>query len=401
MESQMDEFNNGLTEDREFSQPESSAEYTVPAPETEFSQVSYEAVHSSQKESGMRKVRRMAYYAAAAAVSLGLLTATPPEPPKEIVEINDPNVTDFAVVKPEDPCTLYYNGFIYYNDVQDEAYEEFISKLSDMTFIDSGFYLVTPDGTETKLEPSPVSEFYRSAFVPGTHYSEDGSFDAYYLSEDGDSFMIPSGMEGYGNLDSFLESAAIEPFQEGSMLKEISSYEYDGKIYRLSASRNVEWLPPEQDIDLSVDIEPGDGTYSEMNYRLLFHPQSGDDHEYIFGEYDGFVLDEDWINDRLQYFFLASDQGLMAIPSFCTRWYDENGNFLKSGWTGIAERDIINWPYPSMERSGNDYIFTYSGPVRSDAADPAAAYYSIELMLIDASNGWKYIIESEKFPVTG
>ena len=45
-------------------------------------------------------------------------------------------------------------------------------------------------------------------------------------------------------------------------------------------------------------------------------------------------------------------------------------------------------------------VLRYDGPIHSGSTNPLAAYYSLEVVLRDASTGWTYLIESPQLPVT-
>ena len=81
------------------------------------------------------------------------------------------------------------------------------------------------------------------------------------------------------------------------------------------------------------------------------------------------------------------------------RWYDADHAFLHEGWDKVSSADGI-WPYPSVRHAGRDYIIEYDGLVLSSSPNEDAAYYSLELILMDVSTGWRYLIETEQIPIT-
>ena len=92
-------------------------------------------------------------------------------------------------------------------------------------------------------------------------------------------------------------------------------------------------------------------------------------------------------------------QGPTEESSFVTRWYDADHRFLHSGWYNVAPHSMT-WSHPELDQQGRDYVFTYEGPVCSKSSLPEAAYYSLELHVVDASTGWHYLIESEQIPIS-
>ena len=55
---------------------------------------------------------------------------------------------------------------------------------------------------------------------------------------------------------------------------------------------------------------------------------------------------------------------------------------------------------PTVSHEGRDFIVSYDGPVQSSSPNEDAAYYSLELNLVDVSTGWHYLIETEQVPIT-
>ena len=397
----MDEFNNGFSEEKEFSQPDLDSEYSTPEPEAEYTLFTQDTVYHTESGKSESRIRRVMLYTAAAAVAVGLLTETPPPktepepeptPVVEYVEVQSDSVICCAVVRPDDPCTLYYYERLDWNSHND---------FSNRNYISSNWYVVTEDGLETELDYIRHSEYDRDAFT-APDYEPDRYVSEYRLFGADESYDRNEllGWNGWGNQSVALLSSHIEPFQEGAFLKHVQRFEQDGEFRQMISTRRIEWLSPDPEIEVTMEAVPRDDQYSETHFRAVFRPREGDDHQFIFGEYPGFELDIDWINDNANFFYLASDQGALAIASFSTRWYNAEHQFLHSGWFNVASRDE-SWPFPSMEHVGRDYIFTYDGPVRSDAKDPSAAFYSVELHLVDATTGWHYLIESEQMPVTG
>lgn len=394
----MDEFNNGLSEDREFSQPDPDTEYTTPEPETEYTFAVQETVHRSESGNSESRIRRVMMYTAASAVAVGLLTASPapepepePEPAIEYVEVLPGNELIMAAVKPDEPDMLYFEEYINI-DRWPNLYSE--SHYS--------YYLVYADGTETELfrEYAP---FNRDGFIAREFWEsqDEEKLYAYRLYDSSETEMLRQlsadpEWSGYGNIDLRINCARIEGYEEGMQLKWVFQYREDDVYKQMTSTRPVTMLS-EPDVSITFEAVPRDDGYSDVHYQLVFHPRADDLHHYFFGDTEGDYRDIDDVNEHLYYY----GHGDTCIFSFCTRWYDADHQFLHSGWESVSIRgDAAWWPYPVVERSGRDIIFTYDGPVYSRAEDPAAAYYSLEMLVVDANSGWHYVFESEQLPVT-
>ena len=403
----IDEYSS-LSSAQEYSVPDIREEFTLPDRSQEYTVYEQTTAYTSGDGKKHSRVRRMILYTATAAVSVGLLATPAPEPepePEPIVEVEPFYDITCAVVRAEEPDRLYYDTF--YNYAASPAYGTEDSQ--GYEYIGERWFLVDPSGEEIEL---PLSDRVNSGFNRECFMPEEAFSPVYYESQPLYVYRMVGSLEGgqneamqywsdpawtnYGNLGVSMMCVRSDSLQEGSLLKFVFQFRQNGVLKQMTAIRPIDFMPPEPESIITMETAPRGEGYSDVRYRLVFHPSEGDDHRYFFGYTESEYEDSDYINAHIYYFSAAAT----CIQSFCTRWYDAEHQFLHEGWDSVASRDEFDWPFPVFHTEGRDTVFEYDGLVRSDAEDPAAAYYSVELHVIDASTGWHYVFESEQFPVT-
>ena len=381
----MDEFGSLLSPEQENNAPSPQTEFNDPTSQSELPSTTrredYGAGRREDDDGKRQRSKQLIRYVAAAAASAVLLAeAMPAAPPeREYVETESSIVISCAAVLPEEPEFLRFSDYLSAALPEAEAWER-------------ECYLVEPDGTETRLSTvRSDSEYSRSAYLRSGEYAAGGLYKLISLGEDTSAYSRDSGWMSSGNLGIHIFKAPIGAFREGSALKICEIYLHDGVYYRMSTLRPIDLLPPNPEITVSLEASPVGGGMSQAHFRAVFHPQEGDGHEYLFG--DG----------QLPYNSQAVQKNngawVVSLESFVTRWYDAEHRFLNEGLSNVVPMSV-QWPYPTVSRDGRDYILEYSGLVNSSSTNPDAAYYSLELNLVDASTGWHYLIESEQLPIT-
>ena len=338
----------------EYGPPDWEREFTPPAPED---RIDVPPDESARSAGGKKKIKRLIRYAATAAV-VGVMALEAAPAPLETVDVESYIEISCAAVMPEEPVVLRFEYLDYrslYDEVPSYGEEDF------------RYYIVYPDGREQELTVWNDTEYYRAVYCP-----EEVDFsEAVYSSEESEDSYFSL------NIGSEVRDALIEPYREGTTLKIVCSYKdkAEGVIKRMTSMREIGLLPRKEERTVTVEVTPGENGLSEVEFRAVLHPQEDEDFEYVFG------------------------QQAFSQMSFCTRWYDAQGDFLGEGWCLAAPSDG-DWPFPDAWLYGRDFVFIYQGPVRSSATDSAAAYYSLEMQITEESTGWHYIFESELIPVT-
>ncbi|MBO5496151.1 MAG: hypothetical protein J5967_02000 [Oscillospiraceae bacterium] len=415
----MDEYETRTGSDTEFnlakheySPPRQREEFSPPPPESEFSEIRAETVELRTRGKGSEAVKRIIRYSVTAAVSLGLLVEAPPPPP-EATEVPSAYGIATAAVLPEEPDVIYLKDFMrsphIYAKTLGEGDEPAVREWGDMfqwQNIRIEWYLVEPDGGEISLEGNEVeSRYVRSELSNMSEYSE---FDEDRISEyrvydtawpyDEPLFEDPE-WSLYGNLGYWNTAYRIPGgYREGLEAKLVIRFDYGGGHWKMVTQRPVDLMPPDADIPIRLEAEPLGNGYDQVFFQAVFRPQEGDDHDYVFRHRAITEEDEAYLDEHETSFFISDDY-FLTIASFATRWYDADHRFLGGGWENVAPRSMT-WPFPEVDQQGRDYVFTYDGPVCSESTLPEAAYYSLELHVIDASTGWHYLIESEQLPIS-
>jgi hypothetical protein len=356
----MDKNENRLSPGQEFHVPDGAAEYSLPKPETEFYTARREK--RSEGEAGKKpsRVRRLIRYTAAAVVSLSLLaeTAPPPAPEKEIVDIESNITITCAAVRPEEPGLLYYHDY---------------GGAPEYTMVRIRCFLVDAQGQETELDVGrPARSYTRHAYCPEAVFRTDqAAYKMFGNYEDAAPYLNDPDWIGYGNLSVHYSAAQLPENWEGGTLKVCHYYDGGDVLLRMTATREITPLPPDGTCSAELRAEPiGDG-HSEASFEAVYRPQPGDRHVYDF-----------W------------------TESLCTRWYDAAGAFLGEGWMNAAVKSWDGLARNFERRGDGSYVYSYAGTIQSDAEDPAAAFYSMELHVIDDTTGWHYLFESNQLPVT-
>ena len=355
----MDE-NERLSAGQEFHLPESAAEYSLPKPETEFAAPRRQARETGEAEKKPSRVRRLIRYTAAAAVSLSLLaeTAPAPVPEKEIVDIESKITIACAAVRPDEPGLLYYHDY-------GGAPEHSVVRIR--------CFLVDAEGQETEINAArPARDYTRHAYCPEAVFrTGQAAYKMFGNYEDAAAYLNDPAWIGYGNLSTYYSAAQLPADWEGCTLKVCHYYEGGDVLLRMSSTRPITLLPPDGTCSAELRAEPlGDGT-SQASFEAVYRPQPGDGHAYEF-----------------------------HTESLCTRWYDAAGAFLGEGWMNASVNAWDGWSRDFSRRGDGTYVYSYAGTIRSDAEDPAAAFYSVELHVIDDTTGWHYLFESQLLPVT-
>ena len=337
--------------DGEFSVPSLKDEYAPPAPE-EPKPIPPE---DEKRPGGSSRVRRLLRYGAAAVVTgMVVLTAAPAEPAEpEIVDVESYIAIECCGVTQDEPDVLRFRYMDYrsvYEDVPTYRDEDF------------HFLLVDPDGQETELTREKDPDLYRAVYCAEDEDVREAAYSA--VEFEGSYFNLNTGCEMW--------RADVGEVRPGSTLKIVCAYESEGVIKRMTSEREIVKLPLEMERSVTADVAGSEETTDLVGFSAVLHPTT--DYGYVLGD-------------------LA-----LSRMSFCTRWYDAQGNSLGEGWCFAAPTDA-EWPFPEVYLSGGDYVFSYYGTVRKAAADPAAAYYTLELMVIEETTGWPYRIESEKIPI--
>lgn len=356
------------THPREHDLPPWDSEYSLPAWTAEFSEPSLRGEHAPAPPEGlspeapdgeartgkMKRLRKLFRNLAAAAVMSGIVLTVAPKP-LEVVDVDSYIEIECCAVTPEKPEVLHFRYMDYrsvYEDVPTYSADSF------------QFFLVSPDGQETELTLWRDPVLYRPVYCPEDEPVQEAAYSS--QETEGTYFNLNTGCEMW--------CADIGPYEPGSSLKIVCAYESEGVIRRMTSTRRIVQMQALLEPSASAEITPNRGGIDQVYFQGTLHPAEDDDYEYVFGD-------------------LA-----FSRMSFCTRWYDDQGVFLGEGWCFAVPSDV-DWPFPDVYLAQNDYVFLYQGPVRRTAADPAAAYYSLELMIIEESTGWPYLLETELFPV--
>ena len=298
-----------------------------------------------------------------------------------------------AVVLPDEPELLRYS---FYG----------MDPLVGATDTSSRFYIMEPDGTETELSREgrqKDEEYSRLCFI----YLDDSldregnhSYKLFPYGEEASFYRNDSNWVEYGDIGFQTNRVPIAPVREDSALKIVHTYLLDGVWYRSVVTRKIGLLSSEPEISVSLTTEPlGDGL-SQARFRAVVHPREGDEHVYCFGRQDQLLAEHPDLLDEQE----TADGGLPiyyldSISSFCVRWYDAEHHFLNEGWEFVMPM-ADGLRFPTLSHEGRDFIITYDGPVQSSSPNEDAAYYSLELNLVDVSTGWHYLIETEQVPIT-
>ena len=334
--------------DAEFSEPAAPGEYALPAPE-ESGRVPEDTGDSGR----IRRLKKMLRFMAAT-VAVGGIALTAAPVPLEVVDIPSYIEIECCAVTPEEPEALRFR-YMDYRSLYEEAptYSE----------EDFRFYLVDPEGQETELTRRKDPYLYRAAYCPEDEDIRDAAYSE--VESPGSYFSL--------NLGTEMWRADIGPWKPGSQLKIVCAYESDGVVKRMTSVQEIVMTPREPDITVTAEAlaqtDGGDG----VRFIATMHPQDGEESAFVF-----------------------TDQALSRM-GFCTRWYDASGVPLGEGWCFAVPSDREP-PFPDAYRIGQDFVFYYEGPVRRAADDSAAAYYSLELILIEESTGWPYRLESPLLP---
>ena len=345
--------------DSEHSSPAWSAEFSEPSPQDEQAptppeEPSQSAPAEEQPQSRGQRFKRMPRVVAAAVAVGGVVMTAAPEP-MDVVDITSYIEIECCVVTPEEPEVLHFRYMDYrslYEDVPTYSEDEF------------SFYLVDPEGQETELTRRKDPVLYRPVYCAEAEDVRDAAYSATETA--GTYFNLNTGCEMW--------CADIGPFEPGSLLKIVCAYESDGVIQRMTTSQQIVRMPEPMEPTVTVQVTPRQDGIDEVAFYGSLHPQPGHESEYVF------------------------ENQAFSRMSFCTRWYDEAGVYLGKGWC-FAAPTSVQWPFPDVYMNGNDYVFLYQGPVRREAPDTAAAYYTLELMIYEESTGWPYLLESDPIPI--
>ena len=407
----MDENGRELLPEQEISSPSPQTEFGDPSPQTELPSAprlteEYCVERRESVEEGEEKkkgtTRRLIRYVAATAAAVGLLAEAAPVPaptptpaPIEYVETESFIVIECAAVLPDEPVILRFSEYSS-------------GSVFDAADWDFRYYIVDPDGTEQEIPPYNVrndAEHSRSCFLRAEEAFESSENHVYKLfsyAEDASAYLGNPEWESFGNIGFHMTLAQVGEIREGSSLKITETYRIGDVRYRASSVRKIDFLSPEPEISVSLETEPlGDG-FSRVDFRALVHPREGDEHVYYFGDLNQ-LMDEHWD----YYAPLQESEGTWSstvlvdpLPSFCVRWYDAGHEFLHEGWFYVAP-PTVQWPSdPSVRHAGRDFIVEFDGLVQSSSPNEDAAFYSLELNMVDAITGWHYLIETEQVPIT-
>lgn len=411
----MDENGRELLPEQEISSPSAQTEFGDPSPQTELPSAprlteEYYVERRESVEEGEEKkkgtTRRLIRYVAATAAAVGLLAEAAPAPapaptptpaPIEYVEMKSTIVIECSVILSDEPEILYFSDF---NSEPRVGFTDWSRR----------YCIVEPDGTEREIPSYNVrndAEHSRFCFEREETISEQTENTVYKLfsfNEDVSAYRSNSEWANFGDIGIHLAIAQVGEVPEGSSLKITDTYRMGGVWCRENTERMIYRPGPEPEISVSLETEPlGDG-FSQAHFHTVIHPQEGDDFVYYFGEL-GQLMDEHE-DYYAPYAPLQAADGwdgsilLEPIPSFCVRWYDAGHEFLHEGWHYVAPTSAVWYPYPSVRHEGRDFIIEYDGPVQSSSPNEDAAFYSLELHLIDGRTGWHYLIETEQVPIT-
>ena len=363
----MEENENHLSADQEYHNPDISAEYSQPDPESEFSSFrpATSSVNEPEKKSG--KIRRLIRTAATAAVILGLAVTVEPEPePREIESLIR---LDCAVVSPEEPETLKFEyGFSGYGP-------------TDYSDTKRHFYYVDVNHKEHELtiEPDPVLNRSAKTIIEDSRSVETIFYKMFYAGEEvPDDVDFSKGVDN--NLSVRVYRAKIPVYEEGALLKIEIFFSVEGEQQKMVSLFPISLLAPESGESVDIQLLSADRESNYVHFRAVLNSEESSVGSYRFTD-------------------------APKDCSFCTRWYDAAHRFLNSGWV-LAAPSLVSsygeaWTSQLMPKiEGSDLVFEYTGEVHSKAQDPRAAYYSLELSMVDASTGWHYIFESEQIPIS-
>lgn len=394
----MDENEGLLPPEREYNMPTAQEEFNEPAPEQEHlfrAETPVEPVAVISAPAGRAgAVRRAVRYVAATAAAAVVLSQAP-APPAEIepdwIDLPTDTKITCAAVRPDEPDRLYVSDF---SVAPSEGAEGF--RLS--------YYLDYPDGTSVSF--SSGEPCGRDAITPQLDgwFRGDTTYILYDDAEENPYASDPSFWENKeynGDLGIMLRRFPIDGYVEGMVFREVLTFRMGEDYYRMTSTRPVQLLPPDPEIRTELEaLDLGEGM-SEGRFRAVIHPAPGDDHDYFFGT-SGQLIEEHWdVYGPL----LEGDDALLegtalrSLVGFPVRWYDADHGFLHSGWV-IVDGNDDHWPLPTLSREGRDFVLRYDGPIHSGSTNPLAAYYSLEVVLVDASTGWTYLIESPQLPIT-
>ena len=368
----MDEYQNELSPEREFNMPDPSAELSLPSMESEFTLPQREAVPPESEKKHPSKVRKLIRYAAVTAAAVGILAVAESAPEPQEIESNIR--IEWAAINPVEPDILKFE--YSFTAGHPTGYKE----------QERRFYYVDADRKEHELSVEADPLLYRSCMTPHQESGrsltpEEGEAMAYrmiYFGEN-DAEYQSSGWMTVGNLSAEVYRAKIPSFREGASLKIVRVFTGDGEPLKMVSQVPIVLLPPERGSSTDVRVLSVDSRRTAVHFRAVIHTAEENDHAYDFRAEDS------W---------------------FCTRWYDADHRFLGSGWFFAAPLSVASpadsWSAQLIpKREGGDIVFEYSGPVHSESPDPSAAYFSLELSVLDSSTGWHYLFESEQMPVTG
>lgn len=345
---------------REFNMPAPEAEFSMPRPEGEYTPPVPEGRAlrpgpEEERSGGRSKKRLKKLIRAVAAVTVAATMAlSVEEAPPEIVDVESRVEIECAAVAPEAPNVLRFRYMDYRS-----LYEE------EPVYTDEEIhvYLSGPDGEERELKPVRDPQLYRPVYVDA---ESETRLAAYRSDETPDSaFSLNLGCDAW--------SALVRELEPGSALKVVYTWRDGNTIKRMSAVREIVTLPPAAECTASVQLLSSALATDEVEFVAVLHPQQEDD--FVFGNQS------------------------FSRMGFCTRWYDAQGAFLGEGWCFAAPESVRDWPFPDAWRSGGDIVFLYRGPVRADAANAEAAYYSLEMRINEENTGWPFVFESERLPV--
>ncbi len=385
----MEENENHLSADQEYHNPDISAEYSQPDPESEFSSFRQKVDLPSKHEKNTDKIKRLIRYTLVASVSLSLLAQVnpapkpEPEPELEAVEIQSNLVIDCAVVTAEEPDVLWCENHGGRVD-------------ANLKLVRIDCVLVDAEGEETKLHVHTRDKSYlqRQVFrrlknsassgtegVIGTSSSEPwlDSYKMFYSSKDADEYFQDPNWQSFGSVGIHVSryelpaSVVNNPSKlSGASLKEILYFQ-DGDEYKKTvAVKDIDMLNPAPEQSVSLKATPLGNGVSDVVFRAVIRPQAGDTHHYQF-----------------------------KLSGFCTRWYGSDKVFLGEGWFYAAYTGYnVILPWNTVNKTGGNYVYEYSGMIRTDAENNMATFYSVELHLINETTGWHYLLESELLPVT-
>ena len=394
----MDENEGLLPPEQEYNMPTAQEEFNEPAPEQEHlfragTPVEPVAVISAPagRAGAVRRAIRYVAATAAAAVVLSQAPAPPAEIEPDWIDLPTDTKITCAGVRPDEPDMLYVSDFSL---APSEGAEGF--RLS--------YYLDYPDGTSVSFSfGEPCG---RDAITPQLDgwFRGDTTYILYDDAEENPYASDPSFWENKeynGDLGIMLRRFPIDGYVEGMVFREVLTFRMGEDYYRMTSTRPVQLLPPDPEIRTELEaLDLGEGM-SEGHFRAVIHPAAGDDHDYFFGT-SGQLIEEHWdVYGPL----LEGDDALLegtalrSLVGFSVRWYDADHGFLHSGWV-IVDGNDDRWPLPTLSREGRDFVLRYDGPIHSGSTNPLAAYYSLEVVLVDASTGWTYLIESPQLPVT-